>query len=194
MPSIPSRAWSFGLAGSLALGLLPLLSGLHSVRAFVAGPPGTPEVEQVFRYRLPWTQPMFRELVTKLDAVLPRDAALVCTPVGGDDLTGKSRWFLFLADALYPRRVFVRQPASASGTLMDYPKWVEYHFDVLDTDGSGLGLGGVLARDKAKRRIDAALAERGVTWELRFRLDPKHPFDGAELLHNGVPVPLEARP
>lgn len=187
------RAWSpwhLGLAASLALGILPLASGLHSARLFFANKAGQSEAEQLESFKLPWTQPAFRDMVQRLDAVLPEDAALLCTPTGGSDRTGKSRWFLFLADALYPRRVFVRKPALAGGTLMDYPKWIDHHFEVLDTDGSGLGFAGIVKRDELEALERDELRQRGVDWELRFALDPVQPFVGAELLHDGEPVEL----
>jgi len=189
--------WRLGLGASLALGLLPLAAGLHATRLFFTHDAGMPAEEQLEELRLPWTLPAFRAMVASLDAALPADAALLCTPVGGDDRSGKSRWFLFLADALYPRRVFVREPRFASGTLMDYPRWIDYHFEVFDTDGSGQSLGAALRRGEAQSEVDAALAERGVGWELEFRLDPKEPFGGARLLHQGVEVVLprpEAQP
>lgn len=186
----PHMGWRVGLGASLVLGLLPLISGLHSARLFFTRQAGTSEEQQLEELRLPWTQPQFLEMVATLERLLPPEAALVCTPVGGDDRTGKSRWFLFLADALYPRRVFVRQPRFASGTLMDYPRWVDYHFEVLDTDGGGQALGAALRREAEQRTADEALAERGVEWELEFRLDAKEPFAGARLLHLGEVVEL----
>jgi len=185
-----TRAWHVAVAASLALGVLPLASGLHSARLFFANKAGASEAKQLESFKLPWTQPAFLEMVQRLDAVLPEDAALLCTPAGGDDRTGKSRWFLFLADALYPRRVYVRKPAFASGTLMDYPRWIDFHFDVLDTDESGLGFTSLRARKDVLREDAELLAERGVDWELRFQLDPAQPFAGAVLLHDGEPVEL----
>lgn len=178
------------MGACLLCSTLPLLSGFHSLRIFALGAAGQSEAEQFAELRLPWTQPMFLSMVQALDEVLPADVDLLCTPVGGDDESGKSRWFLFLADALYPRRVFVRESALASGTLMDYPKWIEHHLEVLDTDESGLGLGAALRRDKVKAEVDADLAARHIEWELRYRLDPRQPFAGVKLLHKGKSVDL----
>lgn len=177
----------------MGLGVLPLLSGAHSLRLFASKRAGQTEVEQYADLRLPWTQPTFLFMVDALNEVLPEDADLLCTPIGGDDETGKARWFLFLADALYPRRIYVRDPKSASGTLMDYPAWVAHHFDVLDTDGSGLGLGAAMHRDEVKAKIEKELAERGIEWELQYKLDARQPFAGVRLLHQGKSVDLRKR-
>ena len=189
--AVSRNPWMWGLSASLALGLLPALGAFHSARQFVTERAGKPEAEQLATLRQPWTQPSFMRMVATLSEILPEDAKVLCTPPAGDDDSGKSRWFLFLADALYPRQVFVRHPKPASGTLMDYPEWVAYHFEVLGTDGRRFDLGGVLRREDEEAMIAKEVAARGIEWEFEYRADTLQPFTTAKLFHNGTPVPLK---
>lgn len=193
----PSKnPWHWALAACLGLGLLPAFGAFHSARHFVTERLGEPEDEQLARLRQPWTQPTFLALAETLREVLPSDAKVLMTPTAGNDDKGKSRWFLFLADALYPRQVYVRHPAPASGTLMDYPEWVAYHFEVLGTDGRMLDFAGALRREEEETKIAAEVARLGIEWEFTYRADTKQPFLGATLLHNGevVALDVDARP
>ncbi len=176
----------FGVA--LAFGLLPLANTIHSVRDWWETRAGKSEVEQLRELRLPWCRPSFTDHLDRLREVIPEDAAILCTPVSGDDELGRSRWYLFLADALYPRRVFVREPSFASGTLVTYPDWVRHHFEVIDTDRSGLTTGGIITKAKLEETVRLGLEERSVEWELQYAMVPKGPFRDAVLLHKGVVV------
>lgn len=188
---ITKNPWHWALAASLGLGLLPAFGAFHSARHFVTERLGEPEEVQLARLRQPWTQPAFQRMVATLREILPPDAKLLCTPTAGNDDKGKSRWFLFLADALYPRQVYVRHPAPASGTLMDYPEWVAYHFEVLGTDGRFFDFAGALNREDEQAKIAAEVARLGIEWELTYRADTAQPFLGSTLMHNGERVPLE---
>jgi hypothetical protein len=183
---LKARNVIFGVA--LVWGLLPLANTVHMVRDWWGTRAGKTEAEQLRELRLPWCRPSFTDHLDQLLLAIPEDAAILCTPVSGDDKLGRSRWFLFLADALYPRRVFVREPAFASGTLVTYPKWVDHHFEVIDTDGTGLSTGGYIMKAKFEDAVIEELEERGVEWELRYAMVPKGPFRDAVLLHNGVVV------
>ena len=170
------------------MGVLPLVSTVHMFRDWSANRAGMDEDEQLRQLMLPWCRPSFTAFIDPLAKTIPEDAAILCTPVSGMETAGKARWYLFLANALYPRRIFVREPALASGTLVTYPQWVKHHLDVIDSDGSGLSMGGMVKRSRFEKVVEQELEEREITWELQYALDAKEPFRGAVLLHNGEVV------
>jgi hypothetical protein len=180
------RSLFFGIA--LSLGALPLISTVHMFRDWSENRAGMDEDEQLRQMLLPWTRPSFTAFLDPMRKVIPEDAAILCTPVWGTETAGKARWYLFLANALYPRRVFVREPALASGTLVTYPLWVKQHLETIDTDGTGLSMAGLIQRTRLEKVVQAELVEREITWEIRYILDAKDPFIGATLLHNNEPV------
>jgi len=187
----PSKnPWHWALGACLVLGLVPALGAFHEARHFASTRMGSSEAEQLRELRLPWTQPQFLAMAAALGEIVPEDAKLLCTPVGGTEQKGRSRWFLFLADSLYPRQVYVRHPAPASGTLMDYPAWLEYHFEVLGTDGRALGFAGDIRKEEEEQRLAEALEPLGIEWEFTYRVDSRRPFEDSKLYHNGVLVPL----
>ena len=180
------RSILFGIA--LGLGVVPLVSTAHMFRDWSANRAGLSEEEQMRQLMLPWCRPSFTAFLDPLRNAIPEDAAILCTPVSGVETAGKARWYLFLASALYPRRVFVREPALASGTLVTYPQWVKHHLVTIDSDESGLSMAGLIKRTRLEKVVQAELAEREIEWEYRYALDPKEPFRSAVLLHNGVEV------
>jgi hypothetical protein len=180
------RSLLFGAA--LALGILPLANSIHMVRDWWGTRAGMTEREQYRQLRSPWCRPGFLNHVDRLRRAIPEDAAILCTPIGGDDELGRSRWFLFLADALYPRRVFVREPQYASGTLVTYPLWIEHHFEAIDTDESGLSMGGYVKRDRLEAVVGEGLKERGIDWELKYYMVQRTPFQNGILTHKGEVV------
>ena len=167
------------------------MGAAHEARYFMTTRMGTSEEEQLRKLRQPWTQPQFLKMAAAIGAVVPEDAKLLCTPAGGTDEKGRSRWFLFLADILYPRQIYVRHPAPASGTLMDYPAWLEYHFGVLGTDGRQLGFAGDIRKEDEEQRLAEALEPLAIEWEFTYSADPLRPFADAKLYHKGELVSLE---
>lgn len=121
---------------------------------------------------VPWFKAEYRQLVRRLKLRLSPDDALFVEPqrIADDEPNpgGRTRWFLYLANDLYPIRVFVRAPKWASGTLVDYPRWMDLHFEDLDVDGSGLGFAGILKREELEAEGDAAIDERGIQWKLTY--------------------------
>ena len=165
-----------------------MVSTVHMFRDWSQNRAGMDEDEQLRQMMLPWCRASFTAFLDPLRKAIPEDAAVLCTPAWGTETAGKARWYLFLADALYPRRIFVREPALASGTLVTYPLWIQHHFETIDTDQSGLSMAGLIQRTRLEKVVGEELEEHGVTWEYRYGLDAKDPFRGAVLLHNGEPV------
>jgi hypothetical protein len=109
---------------------------------------------------VPFFKPAFVEFVERAKQTIPEDARLLIEPrpVQTDDgrivwdqggsvtettLSGQARWFLYLNYYLYPRQVYVRRPELASGTLVDYPRWLDHHFqersaEVLDEEAAAI--------------------------------------------------------
>ena len=135
------------------------------------------EAQRLTMLGVPWFKPEYRQFVRRLKERLPADTALLVEPssVAQDEPPpgSRTRWFLYLANDLYPLRVFVRDPKNASGTLVDYPTWVDLHFEQLDLDGSGLDLGGILRREQLQRADDAALDARHVEWKLTYPISTR---------------------
>lgn len=190
----PSGAWRYGLALSLGLGLLPLIQGGHQVHRWWTERRGLDEAAQLETFDYPWCDPRISKVAALIDAAMPEGEPLLVTPIGGEDRTGRTRYFLFLANALYPRPVIVRQPNWASGTLVDYVQWVWFHFDLLDTDGSGLVPAGRKRLNNKLPKIRSELQRYGVTWDFQFYLDPEDPFGRAVLRQKGQPVDLGPLP
>ena len=194
-PSAPSPGspgpWRLVLGAGMLFGCLPLVQGLQVVEAWWSERAGRTTTEQLATYGRAWNAPELDALAAELDRVLPEDAPLLMTPAGGPDRSGRTRYHLFLADRLHPRPVYVRQPAWASGTLVDYGSWLDYHFELLDTDGSGLPPEAERRRANKRKRTAADLRERGVEWELLFDLDLQQPMGDLRLLHRGEPVELD---
>jgi hypothetical protein len=123
----------------------------------------------------PYRSPGFQLVVEGLRATIPPDASLLLEPVALDasGATPAWRWHLFLNEALAPIRCYVRQPARASGTLVDYPLWLRHHFPSMrlpefegqrerTQDADALS-GAELAHAEER-----ALEERGIEWRLRY--------------------------
>jgi hypothetical protein len=157
------RSGLFGAA--LLLGIFPLAGTYHVFRDWLATRASLTEDQQLRSMNMPWTRQNFMAFIDPLREAIPEDAKILCTPNNGDDIQGKSRWFLFLADALYPRRIYVREPQFASGTLVTYPLWVEHHVEVIDTDGSGLSMKGLVKSTRQEKIVADFLEDNGIEWE-----------------------------
>jgi hypothetical protein len=157
----------------IVLALFPLAFAQLYTRTFVSTRTGKSLGAQRATLRgVPWFKPEYRALVKRLKAHLdPSDSVFIePSSLAPDERFpgGRTRWFLYLANDLYPLRVYVREPKWASGTLVDYPRWLDLHFEELDVDGSGLGLGAVLRREKLKKKYSTATDELELDWKLTY--------------------------
>ncbi|QDU66968.1 hypothetical protein [Engelhardtia mirabilis] len=143
---------------------------------------------------VPFFKRTFLEFNERLARTLPRGSKVLVepkpqiTPDGRSiwQYTGQARWFLYLNHYAYPARVYVRQPELASGTLVDYPRWLDYHFLELEgEDGESL-----VARDEAA--IDAL----GIEYRLRYPVTKRFLIDRVDLAQrvDGEWVPIELAP
>lgn len=155
---------------SFVLLLVPLAHGVHYARLWSAERRGkTIEEQRALFPGRSWFQMPFRRFVTWFEGAYPEDTKLLLTPRDFQDPAGKARWYLFFNYELFPREVYVREPAWASGTLVDYPRWLEYHFETLDVDGDRPGsIEDRLRREELEAETRARAAELGVTLELEF--------------------------
>ncbi len=174
----------------MALGCLPLIQGIHMAQDWWSERAGKTPLEQLATYDRSWCRPELVAIAAEIERLMPPDEPLLMTPIGGDDRTGRTRYHLFLANRLHPRPVYVRQPNWGSGTLVDYHRWLDYHFQLLDTAESGPVPQAEKRRTRKAAKIEEQQRKYGITWELRFHLDLEHPFAEAELLHMGQPVEL----
>ena len=77
-------------------------------------------------------RPGFQEFCERVRRATPTDARILVEPSEIKTQAGSARWFLYLNLELHPRQVFVREPLLASGTLVDYPRWLEANLRPLD--------------------------------------------------------------
>jgi hypothetical protein len=77
-------------------------------------------------------RPVFQEFCERVRRATPPDARILVEPSEIKTEAGSARWFLYLNLELHPRQVFVREPLLASGTLVDYPRWLEANLRTLD--------------------------------------------------------------
>lgn len=163
MPATPPpRPLRWLLWASLWMSLFPALFGVRYADAWWRVRAGkTIEAQRQSLLGVRWFKRNFLAMCERLRRTLPEDALLYVEPtdVLGDDGTiltsGEARWFLALNYYLYPIRVFVAEPDLASGTLVDYPRWLEHH---------------AFEREQpaVRAREEAALRERGVEWKLTY--------------------------
>lgn len=110
-----------------------------------------------------WFKGPFVDFVDRLVRTVPPDARVLVVPSRVETRKGRARWHLYLNHYAYPLRFYTKQPAWASGTLVDYPRWLSHH-----TRQPSLSV-----------RLDEerAIAERDIEWTLelpvtlRFRAD-----------------------
>lgn len=114
--------------------------------------------------RAPRLQQGFQRLCADLRATLPADAGVLLEPtrLESTGLSPQSRWHLPLNYELAPIRCYTREPAAASGTLVDWPRWVERHFP-----------GAVFPPELALAPIpddelERALEQRGIRWRITY--------------------------
>ena len=69
----------------------------------------------------------FLEFCTAVEQVVPEGERIFVEPYAIRSASGRARWYLYMNLELHPRQVIVRAPELASGTLVDYPRWLELH-------------------------------------------------------------------
>lgn len=184
----PPRFLILLLAASILMGALPIANTYHEFVRWFAVRAQLNEAEQFETYETQWTNAPLLKFVKRVCDVVPEDARILLTPVGGDERHGKVRWHVFLNEALYPRQSFVRRPAMASGTAMQFAPWVDYHLGLELTGPIGETSafeGGFPALQEEEQLAQQALKNKGVEWEIRYHLDSQEPFGQAVLLYNG---------
>jgi len=180
----------------IAFTLFPLgFAGLYTRTYFADRAGKNLDAQRASLKGVPWFKPEYRVLVKRLKKRLGPDAALFVEPekIAEDEKNpgGRTRWFLYLANDLYPTRVYVRAPKLASGTLVDYPEWMDLHFEDLDVDGSGMGFTRILKRDRLRQEHNAAIDARGLRWKLtypiaqHFRLADLHLYERDDAVEGG---------
>ena len=181
----PPRTLKLLVGASLALSAIPAAHAVQYARDWSAERAGKPlDVQRATLGDVPWFYPPFMEFARRLTATLPRGARVLVEPTEPPrDVANPIRWFVFLNAAVYPHvELYAREPMLASGTVLDFPLWLEHHFEPRDESTAA-----------AER---AALAERGIEWRLRLPMDRPFDPDRAELarLEAGrwLPVPLSA--
>ena len=167
----PPRLLRWLLWASLGMSLFPALFGVRYVESWSKVRRGRSVQEQrMSLLGVRWFKRNFFAMCERMRNTLPPDAVLLVEPTevmdaNGAILTsGEARWFLALNYYLYPIRVVVAQPALASGTLVDYPRWLEHY--ALEREQPA-----VLEREQA------AVRERSIEWKLTYphsvRLQPR---------------------
>lgn len=165
------------LVVALLFSIPPAGFAVQYVRTYAAERAGRSIEGQMHAMRgVPWFKPEYRGFVRRLSQRLPEDAALLVEPSGQPDPNpgGRTRWFLYLSNDLFPRRVFVHDAKHASGTLVDYPEWIRTNLIELDTAGTGAGgFAADILREERAPALEAALDARGVRWKLTYPISTR---------------------
>lgn len=109
----------------------------------------------------------FLEFCAAVKAVVPEGDRILVQPSRVLTLEGRARWYLYMNLELHPRQILVRAPELASGTLVDYPRWIEESTRVL----------GVVESIEVDRRID----ELGIGWRILYPASRDFPRGAATL-------------
>lgn len=200
-PSTPLR-WLLPLV--LLMALLPAsYAGLYGRIWFRERRGASLEEQRTSLKGVLWFKPEFRMLVKRLKQHLPEGAGILVEPSEIDPQephpsSGRTRWFLYFNYYAYPLRTYTHLPKLSSGTRMDYPDWIRYHFDVLDVDESGLGIPGVVRRERLQKEVDGLIAERNIQWRLTYPISQSFRTSNVILYHREggawVPVSIEDLP
>ncbi len=134
---------------------------------------------------VPWFDQSFVEFAEDLRRAVPADADILLEPDTNEihDRSGRARWFMYLNNEAYPLRFYVRKPAFAGGTLVDYEKWLVHHV-------KKKGVGRLLDEE-------IEIEERGIEYKLVFGVTRDFARDTMRLFHrrgnDWVRVPLPRR-
>ena len=191
----PPRALRALVAVTALMAVITLLHSFHYTGAYFDHRAGKDiRGQRATMLGVPFFKRSFLEFNERLARTVPRGAKILVEPMlqvlaDGREVyqyTGQARWFLYLNHYAYPARVYVRQPRLASGTLVDYPRWLDYHFvDLVGPDGESLS-----ARD------DAAIEALGIEYRLRYPVTKRFQIATVELakLVDGEWQPIELAP
>jgi hypothetical protein len=111
-------------------------------------------------------RPSFLEFCERVRRATPADARILVEPSEIKSQAGSARWFLYLNLELHPRQVFVRQPLLASGTLVDYPRWLEACVKPLTFTESVA--------------LMQSMANLGIGWRIRYPVTGQWKLDSIE--------------
>lgn len=182
-----SRGLTGALIVTLALAIAPLGFAVQYTRSYFRERAGKSiEAQELTMKGVPWFKPEYKNFVRRLSQALPPDAGILIEPNAllEPNPGGRTRWFLYLSNDLYPHRVYVHGASWASGTLVEYPEWIRLNLEELDTDGSGLAdIGAILNREDAERAAAQALRERGVDWKLSYPISTRFRIKDLALSH-----------
>lgn len=116
---------------------------------------------------VPQFQRDFLRFVDLLQRSLPAGTKVLVEAKEATTLSGQARWYLYLTYAAYPVRIYVRRPELASGTLVDYPRW-------LNREIKGPSLDGRL------RQIEE-VDDLGIAYRLRYVAHKRFQLDQLEI-------------
>jgi len=89
-----------------------------------------PATAQRWQQYVPWMRGDLPGFIERAKARIPEDASILLWATDIETAGQSARWHLFLNEALFPRKVFIHEPALASGTMADYEEWVELYAKV----------------------------------------------------------------
>lgn len=116
---------------------------------------------------VPQFQRDFLRFTELLKRTLPPGTKVLVEAKDATTLSGQARWFLYMTYMAYPVRVYVRRPELASGTLVDYPRWLNRE------------LKGASISDQF--RLIKEVDELGIEWRLRYRVHKRFQIDQLEI-------------
>ena len=181
-PPLPFRL----LLGAGLLFTLPTLGyAVHYGMGWKAARMGKPLVQQRRSlHGVTWFKRPFTEFVERLARTIPGGSKVLVEPSRVEVVLGRARWYLFLNHYGYPLQFYVRQPAKASGTLVDYPGWLEHHTAGQARAGAG----------STRLSEQLEIAERKIDWKVRFPMTERFMLDEVEVFQQRggawVRVPL----
>lgn len=154
----PARASRFGL-GLLIASLVLTAPALGFVgrysKGFFDARAGKSSIEQ--RLTMLGPAPFKRSFLEFCEAVkqtVPAGERILVEPHRVLTTEGRARWYLYMNLELHPRQVFVRSPELASGTLVDYPRWLKESVRSI----------GVVESIERNNAID----KLGIQWRIRY--------------------------
>jgi hypothetical protein len=74
----------------------------------------------------PWIDPDLLVYADHLRSKIAPDQSVLLLPVvSPTTVAGRARWYLHLNYQLFPRKLYIRRPAGASGTSVQYREWIQ---------------------------------------------------------------------
>jgi hypothetical protein len=159
----PPRPLLWLAVASALLGILPMAFALHygarwnderrgkdiaAQRASLAG--------------VTWFKRPFVHTLARLERIIPPGERVLLEPTRVATTSGQARWHLFFNHYGYPIRFYTRRSDWASGTLVDYPRWLAHH---VEDDLSRLSL---MERVEREQELLAAIEKHDIRWLLRY--------------------------